>query len=93
MPYMIFNNVRTDKEYKTVFNGLVMTFNYSNAGILPTIECIKSDLKNTAFTDCFMKNNEPMTDELKNKLFLTVSDLNTSDYVTLTTVLSVLGLL
>ena len=93
MTYRIIGACRTDDDYKTVFNGLVMTFNYSNNGIIPTIDLIKSDLKNMTYTDCFMSNKEPVTNEFKSKVFNTVCELKTDDYCTLTTVLYVLGLL
>ena len=93
MPYMIFNNIKTDKDYKTLFNGLVIAINYSNAGIIPTCEYIRTDLKNGAFLDSFIPNKEPVTSEMKNKLYLTVENLDSDTYCTLTTVLYVLGFL
>ena len=93
MPYMIFNNIKTDKDYKTLFNGLVMAINYSNSNIIPTIAYVKQDLKNMVYTDCFIKNKDKIDSDFKNKLFLTISELDSDTYCTLTTVLYVLGLL
>lgn len=90
MVYSVLNTLENDKDYKKVFNAVVITLNYSNSGIKPSKQEIKSDLNNAVFIDCFMANNVILTVEFKNKLINTLFDLNECQIDTLLTVLSVM---